>query len=87
VGISARRLAKYNERDKHDPLEAGEHIWLKQKRRKASKEYKNFVHRVSVGESMYSISQKYGIRLKSLYKINDLPPEYIISVGDELKVR
>ena len=36
---------------------------------------------------MYSISQKYGIRLKNLYKMNDLSPDYMIRVGDGLKLR
>ena len=36
---------------------------------------------------MYSISQYYGIRLKRLYKLNDLTPDYVIRVGDVLKLR
>ena len=42
---------------------------------------------VQAGESMYSIAQKYGIRLESLYKLNHLSPEYNIQVGDQLKLR
>jgi LysM repeat protein len=87
AGISYSRLASFNERDKHDPIEEGERIWLKKKRRKAPKEYKNRPHQVRAGESMYSISQQYGIRLKNLYKINNLPPEYSIRVGDFLLLR
>ncbi len=45
------------------------------------------MHYVRQGESMYSIAQKYGIRLKSLYKINKLSPDYDIRVGDALKLR
>ena len=64
------------------------HISYKnKKRRKAPKEYKGYIHRVKDGESMYSISQKYGIRLKYLYKMNNLTPEYMIAVGDMLRVR
>ncbi len=87
VGISYRRLASFNERDKDDSLEQGEIVWLKKKRRKAPKEFKNRPHQVVIGESMYSIAQKYGIRLKNLYKMNDLPPEYMIQVGDRLRIR
>ena len=36
---------------------------------------------------MYSISQRYGIRLKNLYKMNNLSPDYIIRVGEPLRVR
>ena len=87
VGVSARRLARYNERDKNDRLEEGEYVWLKKKRRKAPKAYAKRPHVVVEGESMYSISQYYGIRLKNLYKMNHLPPYYVLSVGDRLRVR
>ena len=36
---------------------------------------------------MYTIAQKYGIRLESLYKMNHLSPDYQIRVGDALKLR
>ena len=87
TGISYRKLAKYNERDKNDQLEEGEIIWLKKKARKAPKEYKNRPHIVQPGESMYSIAQYYGIRLERLYKMNGLTPDYNIRVGDQLRVR
>lgn len=87
VGVSARKLAKFNERDKNDVLEEGEYVWLKKKRRKAPKEYKCRPHTIQTGESMYTIAQKYGIRLKNLYKLNDLDPYYQIRVGDRLRLR
>ena len=87
VGISYRKLAKYNERDKQDVLEEGEIVWLKKKQNKAPKNYKGRPHYVKNGESMYSISQLYGIKLKKLYKLNNLPPTYQIQVGDALRVR
>lgn len=85
-GVSYRKLAKYNERDKKDQLEDGEIIYLEKKRTKADKIYKKRPHVVQRGESMYSIAQKYGVRLKSLYKKNDLDPDYKLRVGDSIKV-
>ena len=87
IGISYKKIAKYNERDKNDVLEEGEIVWLKKKQKKAPKEYKNRSHYVRSGESMYSIAQKYGIRLESLYKLNHLPADYTLRVGDELRLR
>ena len=87
IGISYRKLAKYNERDKHDTLVEGEFIWLKKKQTKAPKDYKGRLHYVRQGESMYSIAQNYGIRLKNLYKMNHLSPDYQIRVGDTLRLR
>lgn len=87
LGVSYRRLARFNERDKDDILEQNDIVWLKKKRSNAPKEYKNRMHYIKEGESMYSISQSYGIRLKSLYKMNHLKPDYQIQVGSALRVR
>ena len=62
-------------------------IWLKKKQKKAEASYKKRPQRVKAGESMYSIAQYYGIRLKSLYKMNKLSPDYELRIGDELRVR
>ena len=86
LGISGRKLAKYNERDKRETRDDGDVIYLKKKRNKAERNFKNRPHTVKAGESMYSIAQKYGIRLKSLYKKNRLSPDYNIRVGDKLRV-
>lgn len=87
VGISSRKLAKYNERDKRDKLAEGDIIYLKKKAKRAPKSYKNRLHYVRPGESMYTISQYYAIRLKYLYKLNRLTPDDEIRVGQGLKVR
>lgn len=86
IGISWRKIAKYNERDKKDNVIPGERIYLKKKRSKAEKRFKKYYHVVKPGESMYSIAQLYGIKLKSLYSINSLSPNYQIYVGALLKV-
>lgn len=87
VGISWRKLARYNERERHDVLHQGDIVFLKKKRRKAPKLFRHRPHTVKAGESMYTISQKYGIRLKSLYKMNNLSPDYQIKPGARLRVR
>ena len=88
VGISYKKLAKYNERGRDDTLEPGERVYLKKKQKKAEKAYKGHPHVVQPGESMYSIAQHYGIRLAALYKMNGLSPKlYSIKAGDRLRVR
>ncbi|WP_337668457.1 glucosaminidase domain-containing protein [Prevotella sp.] len=87
LGLSYRKIAKYNERNKRDKLVVGETIYLKKKQKKADKTYKNRPHTVKPGESMYSIAQYYGMRVKSLYKKNGLSPDYVLKVGDKLRVR
>lgn len=87
IGISYKKIARYNERDRNDRLEEGEIIWLKKKQKRAPKDYKGHLHYVKRGESMYFIAQKYGIRLKSLYKMNDMSPDDDIMIGQGLKLR
>ena len=86
VDVSGHDLARFNERPYNDQLYDGDIIYLKKKRKKASKEFKGVMHIVKPGESMYLISQIYGIRLKYLYKMNNLAPDYQIRVGDLLRV-
>ena len=63
-------------------------VLMEKKQKKASKAYRrNPWHKVRRGESMYSISQLYGIRLNKLYKMNYMSEVDVIKEGDLLKVR
>jgi LysM repeat protein len=64
------QIYKYNDLSKKDVLQEGDVIYLQPKRNKAKNEF----HRVTEGETMHSISQKYGIKLKKLYKLNNITP-------------
>lgn len=86
IGVSYKKIAKYNERDKDDTLTEGEIIFLKKKRKKAPKAFKNRPHVVKNGESLYIIAQIYGMRLASLYKLNGFTPDHTIHVGDVVRV-
>ena len=84
--ISQKKLRKYNDLYKGYALQVGDILYLEKKNKKADKEH--IVHVLRAGESMYSISQKYGIRLKNLYKLNkmdedDSAPE----IGTILRLR
>lgn len=87
INISYKKIAKYNERNKNDRLTEGEVVWLKKKQKKAPKDYKGRLHYVRAGESMYSIAQSYGIRLKNLYKMNHMSPNDDLRIGQGLKLR
>ena len=84
-GISARKLRKYNDLYKGYSLKQGDIVYLEKKNRRARKNYK--VHIVQQGESMYLISQRYGIRLECLYKMNGKSADYSLSAGDILRLR
>lgn len=83
--IRWKKLVKYNDLQKDYTLVDGDIIYLKEKKKKASKPY--LVYVVKDGDSMHIISQKYGIRLKNLYKMNRKDEEYIPEVGDVLRLR
>lgn len=86
MGISYRKLHKYNELPKDYTFRGGEIVYLEQKRRRATKEH--IVYVVREGDSMYSISQKFGMRLDKLYKLNKMNPESPApKVGDILRLR
>ena len=71
--ISQKKLRQYNDLYKGYALQVGDILYLEKKNKKAQKDY--IVHVFRAGESMYGISQKYGIRLKNLYKLNKMNPE------------
>ena len=86
LDISQRKLRKYNDLYKGYELQDGDIIYLEKKNRKAQKGY--IVHVLRAGESMYSVSQKYGIRLKRLYKMNKMSPEDAApQIGTILRLR
>ena len=84
--ISKRKLRKYNDLYKGYELQEGDILYLEKKNRKAPKGM--YVHVLRNGESMYSISQKYGIRLKRLYKMNKMDfGDSAPKVGTILRIR
>lgn len=85
LGFRTKDLEKYNEIPEDFPLQKGDIIYLEKKKKKADKPY--YEHIVQVGESMHSISQKYGIQIKSLYKLNKMDKDYTPEEGDVLKLR
>jgi hypothetical protein len=83
--MKLKRLLKYNDTTKERTLQKGDRIYLQGKRSYAAKG--NLVHIVKDGESLHSISQLYGMKLKSLYKLNKIKDSYAPKPGDTLKVR
>ena len=85
MGFKVKNLAKYNEIPVNFPLQPGDIVYLEMKKKIADKP--NNYHAVRVGESMHSISQHYGIRVNSLYKMNKKKADYVPLEGDMLKLR
>ena len=84
VNIDEEKLATFNDATVDFPLKKGDVIYLQRKNKQGDSTPD---HVVSVGESMHSISQLYGIRVEYLYKINGLDIEsYVPLEGDVLRL-
>ena len=73
LGISKKKLRTLQTSFPKDYQFMGGEIVYLEKKRRLTKEY--IVYVVRQGDSMYSISQKFGIRLKNLYKLNKMEPD------------
>lgn len=77
------QLYKYNDLNKNATLTPGQLLYIQPKKRK-SKEGK---HTVKPGETIYDISQHYGVKVKSLYKYNGLPTGAQPKAGEVLLLK
>jgi LysM repeat protein len=77
------QLYKYNEMTEKDKLSPGTKMYVQPKRNKAREEY----HIVEKGETMHYISQLHGIKLKALYKKNNMKQGEEPKAGDKLYLR
>lgn len=78
-------LFRYNDLEDGMELYEGQLLYLQPKRLKA--EAGNDFHTIKEGETMYSVSQLYGIRLRTLYERNRLDEAVEPPVGSELWLR
>lgn len=78
-----KHIRKWNDLPKGAEINEGDLIYLKPKRRRGSEES----HVVKEGETMHDISQKYGIKLKHLYKKNRMERGTEPAVGESLAMR
>ena len=77
------QLQKYNDSKETNILTEGTIVFIQPKRKKG----KVKVHKYNKNESLISISQFYGVKLKSLKKRNDLILKKGLNNGDKLRLR
>lgn len=82
-GIQISRLMQYNDLKKVGSLKTGQVVYLQQKKRKAAQK----VHVVGKDQTLWEISQVFGIRLKNLAKRNKIPEDFEPPAGKVLKLR
>ncbi len=85
LGVSIRKLKRYNELSKQEILKANQRLYLGPKKRKAA--LGNNYHIVKKDETLYDISQLYCIRLKRLCKMNRVSKKYKVKPGMRIYLR
>lgn len=85
LGMLPWELYKYNETNENQKLIEGQILYIQPKRNKA--EHGFDFHQVKEGETMYTISQMYGIKIKKLYEKNLMDDGVEPSVGQKLWLR
>lgn len=83
-GIKLKKLLQYNDKSS-STLDPGQLVFLKKKKSKAARGYE--FHRVKAGDTMYSISQQYGVRLKNLCRFNYLSADSPLTEGEKIYLR
>ena len=85
LGMLPWELYKYNEVEEDVDLVEGQILYIQPKRNKA--EHGFDFHEVKEGETMYSISQLYGMKIKKLYEKNLMEEGAEPKVGQKLWLR
>lgn len=84
-GLFVRELLKFNDLKGRVDLKAGTVVYLQKKKKSAVKGLE--MHVIEKGETLRSIAQRYGVRMKSLCKINGLDNPDMIREGDIIRLR
>lgn len=77
------QLKHYNDLSDKPQLKEGQRLYIQPKRNKA----KTKTHVVKSGESLWSISQEFGIKLKKLRQLNGIAEGTPLKAGQSLKLR
>jgi LysM repeat protein len=83
LNIKLKQILKYNDDKKLSVLKVGTKVFIQPKRNRS----KQRTHVVNKVEDLRSISQTYGIKMKSLKKRNELILKNGLNNGDKLRLR
>ncbi len=85
LGLYDYQLIKYNNLGKRTVLKDNEIIYIEPKKNKAMRRYK--YHTIQKGETLSHVSRLYAVKLKSIFKMNDMDENTILHVGDNIRLR
>ena len=85
LGLYDYQIIKYNNLGKRTTTKEDEIIYIEPKKNKAMRPYK--YHTIQKGETLSYISRLYAVKLKSIFKMNDMDENTILHVGDNIRLR
>lgn len=80
LGMKTELFLKYNDMSYGQKMEAGEYYFSSRKRARGEESF----HKVEAGESLWSVSQQHGIKLKKLRRFNRLDQDEEVEAGTML---
>jgi len=83
--ISVKKLLKYNDLASEFTLRSGDALYIKLKNKRSENGHLSYV--VQAGDTMHSISQQHGIRLKNLRRINNMSATDTVRPGQQIRLR
>lgn len=83
--LFTKELLRFNDLKKPMDLTPGTVVYLQRKKARAQRHME--IHIAVEGDTYYDIAQKYGVRMKKLFKYNDYREGDILHIGDEVFLR
>ena len=81
-----KEILRFNDLKKDAPIEAGSVVYLGMKKTRGAKGLSKYIASDD-GESLWAISQRFGVRLSSLCSLNGLKPDAVPLEGDTIRLR
>ncbi len=85
LNIREKQLRKYNDATDGRMLQKGDRVYLFYKQKYAPKRYTYYY--VRKGDTAWSIAQKFGFRMKSIYTLNGIPEGTPLVTRQQLRLR
>ena len=85
-GLFEKEILKFNDLKASRPLRTGEVVYLRSKSKYASVGIPMYVFSGS-NESVWEVCQRFGVKLKSVLKLNGIKEDYVPAEGDVLRLR
>ncbi|MCR4665652.1 MAG: glucosaminidase domain-containing protein [Paludibacteraceae bacterium] len=85
LNMSEKQLRKYNDATDGRRLRKGDRVYLFKKHKYADRKHKSYY--VRKNDTAWSIAQKFGFQMKSIYTLNGIPEGTPLTTRQELRLR